>query len=75
MAKTQENPELLFWERSPPLAVLAAAEIAQVSIDAKPDPKFTKDSLPILLLHSGRYLPQYRLSMSSIAYRSAFTRC
>ena len=58
MAKTQTNPELLFWERSPPLAVLAAAELAHVSIDPKPDPKFTKDSLPILLLDSGRYLSQ-----------------
>lgn len=55
MSKTQAKLELLFWERAPPLAILAAAAIAQVSVDAKPNPKFTKDSLPMLLLQSGRY--------------------
>ncbi|KAL3146233.1 hypothetical protein ABBQ32_002935 [Trebouxia sp. C0010 RCD-2024] len=54
MATAQAGHELLFWERSPPLAILAAAEIAQVSIEVRVDPNFTKDSLPILLLHSDR---------------------
>lgn len=54
MARTQTLHELLFWERSPPLAILAAADIAQVSIEIKADPKYTKDSLPTLLLHAVR---------------------
>ena len=45
---------LLHWERLPPLAIKAAAEIAGVSIELKADPKFGKDSLPLLLLQSSR---------------------
>ena len=68
MAKMQAIHELMFWERSPPLAILAAAEIAQVSIEVKTDPKFTKDSLPILLLDAGRYPPTPEGKTSSLEH-------
>ncbi len=53
MHQSQMNV-LLHWERLPPLAVKAAADIAGVSIELKTDPKFGKDSLPLLLLQSSR---------------------
>jgi hypothetical protein len=42
--------KLTFWERAPPLAAVAAARAAAVELDAKADPKLTKDSAPILHL-------------------------
>ena len=65
MHQSQMNV-LLHWERLPPLAIKAAAEIAGVSIELKADPKFGKDSLPLLLLPSSRcanYLMQPRASV------------
>ncbi|DBA68340.1 TPA: hypothetical protein ACH3X2_013650 [Trebouxia sp. C0005] len=53
MPQSQTNV-LLHWERLPPLAIQATAEIAGVSIELKADPKFGKDSLPLLLLQSSR---------------------
>ncbi len=53
MHQSQMNV-LLHWERLPPLAIKVAAEIAGVSIELKADPKFGKDSLPLLLLQSSR---------------------
>ena len=55
MSKTQEQHVLSFWQRSPPLALLAAAQIAEVSVEGRPEPKFTKDSVPVLQLASCRY--------------------
>lgn len=79
MAKAQAGHELLFWERSPPLAILAAAEVAQVSIEVKVDPKFTKDSLPILLLHSDRYrqriIPQTKQLQALLSSENLRTSC
>lgn len=54
MSQPQAKHVLLYWERSPPLALLAAAEIAGVGIELKADAKFGKDSLPVLLLQSSR---------------------
>lgn len=56
MAQTQPNLLLSYWERSPPLAVLAAARLAGVDVDAKADPKFTKDSVVLLTLASTRFV-------------------
>ncbi len=53
MHQSQTNV-LLHWERLPPLAIKAAAKIAGVSIELKADPKFGKDSLPLLLLQLSR---------------------
>ena len=55
MAQTQSKLVLTYWERSPPLAVLAAAKIAGVQLDAKTDPKFTKDSSILLSLTGTRF--------------------
>ena len=60
MSKTASQHVLLFWERSPPLAILAAAEIAQVNIEVKADSDFNRDSLPILLLQPSRYIVSRR---------------
>lgn len=65
MAQTQSKLVLTFWERSPPLAVLAAAEIAGVQLDAKADPKFTKDSSILLSLTSTRYNQASKACMAS----------
>ena len=54
MAQTQSKHVLLHWERSPPLAIIAAGQIAGVSIEVRADPKFGKDSVPILHLQSSR---------------------
>ena len=56
MSQTKVKHVVSHWERSPPLAVLAAAEIARVTIELNADPKFSKDSLPILHLGASRYV-------------------
>ena len=48
-----EKAVLKYWEKAPPLAALAAASLAGIEIDAKADPKFTKDTLPLLTLPGG----------------------
>ena len=52
--QTQSKLSLSYWERSPPLAILAAARLAGVDVDAKADTKFTKDSEVLLTLASTR---------------------
>lgn len=46
-------PVLTFWERNPPFAALAAAKLSGASLDAKPDPKATKDTVATLTFASG----------------------
>lgn len=46
-------PLLTFWERNPPFAALAAAKLSGAVIDAKPDPKATKDTIATLTFPSG----------------------
>lgn len=45
-------PVLAFPEKSPPLAVFAAARLAGVAIEAKPDSKAAKDA-PATLTFAG----------------------
>jgi hypothetical protein len=47
------QPVLSYPEKSAPLAVLAAARLAGVAIEAKPDAKAAKDSPPTLSFSSG----------------------
>ena len=47
------KPVLSYWEKAPPLAAVAAASLAGIELDAKPDPKATKDSPPLLTLPAG----------------------
>jgi chromate transport protein ChrA len=46
-------PVLAFPEKSPPLAVFAAARLAGVAIEAKPDAKAAKDAPATLTFPSG----------------------
>lgn len=41
-------PMLTFWERNAPFSVLAAARVAQVPVNATPDPKGTKETVATL---------------------------
>ena len=41
-----------YWERCPPLAVLATARVVRVNVESKADPKAAKDST-VLTLPSG----------------------
>ncbi|KAL4855849.1 Glutamate--tRNA ligase [Chlorella vulgaris] len=50
------QPKLSYPEKSAPLAVLAAARLAGVAIEAKPDAKAAKDSPPTLSFSSGEEL-------------------
>lgn len=50
---TMSQPVLSYPEKSAPLAVLAAARLAGVAIEAKPDAKAAKDSPPTLSFSSG----------------------
>ncbi len=65
-----QSDVLLHWERLPPLAVKAAAEIAGVSIELKADPKFGKDSLPLLLLQSSRCANRLMQTRASVVAQS-----
>jgi glutamyl-tRNA synthetase len=44
---------LAFWDRAPPLALVALASLAGVPLELKPDPKASKDAPPTLRLASG----------------------
>jgi glutamyl-tRNA synthetase len=44
---------LSFWDRAPPLALAALAQLAGVDVELKPDPKASKDTQPTLRLASG----------------------
>lgn len=46
-------PLLSFWERAPPYGALAVSGLAGVPIEAKADPKATKDTSTKLTLPSG----------------------
>ncbi len=48
-----ERPVLSYFEKAPPLAAMAIAKLCGVDVEFKADPKFTKDSLPILSLLGG----------------------
>jgi len=48
-----ERPILSYFEKSPPLAAIAVANLSGVDVELKADPKFTKDSLPALSLPGG----------------------
>ena len=50
------GPELVisYPPASPPLAVIAAADLAGLSMDLVPDAKLAKDSSPVLLIKSAR---------------------
>lgn len=42
-----------YFEKAPPLAALAAAKLGGLKINAEANPKFTKDSPPILVFTDG----------------------
>lgn len=44
---------LSFWDRAPPLALAALAQLAGVDVELKPDPKASKDTQPTVRLASG----------------------
>ena len=46
-------PMLSYPEKTAPLAVLAAASLAGVALEVKPDAKAAKDSQPVLSFPSG----------------------
>ena len=53
MATPAPLPELSFWSRNPPLAVLAAATVCKFGLKQVPDPRGTKDTAPVLTLPDG----------------------
>ena len=46
-------PALSFWERTPPLAAVAAAHLGDVAISVQPEVKGSKDSVVTLTVASG----------------------
>ena len=46
--------ELKYWERGPPLAAIAALQLAGLPASVGDDDKFTKDSQPALILKAER---------------------
>ena len=51
---TAHEHDLRFWERGPPLAAIAAAQMAGLDCHVADDDKFTKDSQPALEIKSER---------------------
>jgi glutamyl-tRNA synthetase len=47
------EPVLTYWERQPPLAAVALAKHANVSLKHEADPKATKETVPTLKFSSG----------------------
>lgn len=52
-SRTMTGVTLIFPERAAPLAVLAAAKLAGVQLEVKPDGKLSKDAAPTLVFASG----------------------
>lgn len=52
-ASAMAAPSLSFWERQPAYGALAAARLADVQIELKPDPKGSKTTTETLTLPSG----------------------
>lgn len=48
-----EKPVLLFWDKTPPYAVVAAAELVGFEIEVTPDPAANKDYVVHLKLPDG----------------------
>ena len=48
--------QLSFWERGPPLAAIAAAQLLDLPCNTAADDKFTKDSQPALQITSEKYV-------------------
>lgn len=49
----EEKPVLLFWDKTPPYAVVAAAELVGFEIELTPDPAANKDYVVHLKLPDG----------------------
>lgn len=47
------KPVLHYFGKFPPLAVLVAAEEAKIDLEVKEEPKYTKDTPPLLSLPAG----------------------
>jgi hypothetical protein len=43
---------LAFWDKAPAISAVAAARLAGLALDVKPDPKGSKDTVPTLTLSS-----------------------
>lgn len=63
-------PVLSFWEKSPPLAAIAAAHLSGVEITAQVDPKGTRDTVATLKFASGDELVGLPLILRYIARSS-----
>ena len=66
--------QLSFWERGPPLAAIAAAQLLDLPCNTAADDKFTKDSQPALQITSEKYVrgeSVLPIIASSLADRSA----
>jgi hypothetical protein len=61
------KPLLQYSGKFPPLAVVAAAEIAGIEIEIKEEPKFAKDAPPLLCLPEG-YLARLRSCLLVLLY-------
>jgi hypothetical protein len=46
-------PVLTFWERTPPLAAVAAAKLGEVDVAVQPEVKGSKDTPAVLAFASG----------------------
>lgn len=53
---SDDCPVLLYWERLPPYEIVAAASLAKVTIEPRPDPKANKDYVVNLKVADGYVL-------------------